>query len=69
MSSKENINKNPLLNINNIVPHCDHCKKCYHICGKELIRPLAFNYILCLDCKKIYKPELVHLYCKYFNED
>ncbi len=69
MSSKENINKNPLLNINNIVPHCDHCKKCYHICGKELIRPLAFNYILCLECKKIYKPELVHLFCKYCNED
>jgi hypothetical protein len=69
MSSKENINKNPVLNINNITPHCENCKTCYHTCGEELIRPLAFNYILCLNCKKIFKPELVHLFCKECNED
>ena len=50
----------------NYTPHCINTSKAYHTCGNELLRPQATStdYIFCLQCKKIFKPDQIHLLCK-----
>ena len=69
LSIGSNSNRFPPLNITDITPHCDITSKCYHTCGNELVYPQALNFILCLNCKVIFKPEQIHLFCKECNED
>ena len=69
MNSKNELNKFPPLEKKEIIPHCDKTSKCYHICGNELLYPEKLNYIICLHCKLIFKPEQIHLLCKECNED
>ena len=69
MNSKNELNKFPPLEKKEIIPHCDKTSKCYHICGNELLYPENLNYIICLHCKLIFKPEQIHLLCKECNED
>ena len=69
LSIGSNSNRFPPLNISEINPHCDITSKCYHICGNELVYPQSLNFILCLNCKVIFKPEQIHLFCKECNED
>ena len=69
MGTKDNSNRFPPLDINKIIPHCEKTSKCYHTCGNELLYPIGLNYIICLNCKKIFKPSQIHLLCKECNED
>ena len=69
MNLKNELNKFPPLEKKEIIPHCDKTSKCYHICGNELLYPEKLNYIICLHCKLIFKPEQIHLLCKECNED
>ena len=52
------------LDIQDYYPHCHLTSKAYHTCGNELFHPQNVDYIFCLHCKKIFKPEQIHLYCK-----
>lgn len=52
------------LEIQDFYPHCHLTSKAYHTCGNELFHPQNVDYLFCLQCKKIYKPEQIHLYCK-----
>ena len=61
--------KIPLLKIDEIFSHCEKCSKCYHTCGEILLKPSAFDFILCLKCKMVYKKDLIHLYCKECKEE
>ena len=67
--SKDRTHKIPSLKIDDIFSHCKECSKCYHTCGEVLLNPPAFDYIICLKCKMVYKKELIHLYCKECNEE
>ena len=69
MNSNSELNKFPPLKKKAIIPHCEKTSKCYHICGNELLYPENLNYIICLYCKLIFKPEQIHLLCKECNED
>ena len=69
LGNKDRTNKIPQLNIDDIFSHCKECSKCYHICGEVLLNPPAFDFIICLKCRMIYKKELIHLYCKECNEE
>ena len=61
--------KIPYLKIDEIFSHCEKCSKCYHTCGDILLKPSAFDFILCLKCKMIYKKDLIHLYCNECKEE
>ena len=61
--------KIPYLKIEEIFSHCEKCSKCYHTCGEILLKPSAFDFILCLKCKMIYKKDLIHLYCNECKEE
>ena len=52
---------------NNFYPHCNNCKEAFHTCGKKMFILNNLEYILCLNCKKIYHPNLIELYCKKCN--
>ena len=66
---KDRTHKIPSLKIDDIFSHCKECSKCYHICGDILLNPPAFDFIICLKCKMVYKKELIHLYCKECKEE
>ena len=66
---KDRTNKIPSLKIDDIFSHCKECSKCFHICGEVLLNPPAFDFIICLKCRMVYKKELIHLYCKECNEE
>ena len=59
----------PILDINTILAHCDKCYECYHICGEKLRLHKKLNLIVCSKCNQLYKPELIHLFCKECNEE
>ena len=61
--------KIPYLKIDDIFSHCEKCSKCYHTCGEILLKPSAFDFILCLKCKMVYKKDLIHLYCNECKEE
>ena len=69
LGNKDRTHKMPILKINDIFSHCKECSKCYHICGEILLNPLAFDYIICLKCRMVYKKDLIHLYCKECQEE
>ena len=66
---KDRSHKMPYLNIDDIFSHCEKCSKCYHTCGEILLKPTAFDFILCLRCKMVYKKELIHLFCNECKEE
>ena len=66
---KDRSHKMPYLNIDDIFSHCEKCSKCYHTCGEILLKPTAFDFILCLKCKMVYKKELIHLFCNECKEE
>ncbi len=51
-------------NGNNFYPHCNKNKEAIHSCGRKLFILNNYEYLLCLNCKKIYHPQLILLYCK-----
>ena len=59
----------PHLSKEEVIPHCNKTEKIYHLCGEELVKPLNFDYILCLNCKNIYKPTQIHCFCKECNKE
>ena len=63
LGTKDPTNKMHFLNIDDIFSHCKECSKCYHTCGEVLLKPTAFDFIICLKCRMVYKKELIHLYC------
>ena len=66
---KDRNHKMPFLKIEEIFSHCENCSKCYHTCGEVLLKPTAFDFIICLKCKMVYKKELIHLYCNECKEE
>ena len=48
----------------NYFPHCNNNKEPIHSCGRKLFILNNYEYLLCLNCKKIYHPNLILLYCK-----
>ena len=66
LGSNDNQNVVTKLEKQDYHPHCSHTSKAYHTCGNELLRPQATNidYVICLQCKMIFKPEQIHLYCR-----
>ncbi len=69
LGKKDRTNKIPFLKIDDIFSHCKECSKCYHTCGEVLLKPGAFDYIICLKCRMVYKKELIHLYCNECKEE
>ena len=69
LGKKDRNHKMPFLKIEDIFSHCENCSKSYHICGEVLLKPTAFDFIICLKCKMVYKKELIHLYCKECKEE
>ena len=69
LGSKDRTNKIPFLKIDEIFSHCKECSKCYHTCGEVLLKPAAFDFIICLKCRMVYKKELIHLYCNECKEE
>ena len=69
LGPKDTNKKIPILSIDDIFAHCKDCSKCYHLCGEELLRPVNFDFIICLKCKMIYKKSMIHLYCKECKEE
>ena len=69
LGNKDRTNKMPVLKINEIFSHCKECSKCYHTCGEVLLKPSAFDFIICLKCKMVYKKELIHLFCNECKEE
>ena len=69
LGNKDRTHKIPSLKINDIFSHCKECSKCFHTCGEVLLNPAAFDYIICLKCRMVYKKELIHLYCKECKEE
>ena len=59
----------PLLDINTIFAHCEKCYECIHLCGQKLYLIKDKNIIICLKCKKIYKSNMIHLWCNSCNEE
>ena len=69
LGAEDRTNKIPSLKIDEIFSHCKECSKCYHICGEVLLKPAAFDFIICLKCRMVYKKELIHLYCNECKEE
>ena len=69
LGTKDPTNKIHFLNIDDIFSHCKECSKCYHTCGEVLLKPTAFDFIICLKCRMVYKKELIHLYCNECKEE
>ena len=69
LGKKDRSHKMPFLQIEEIFSHCETCSKCYHTCGEVLLKPSAFDFIICLKCQMIYKKELIHLYCNECQEE
>ena len=59
----------PLLDINTIYAHCEKCYECIHLCGQKLYLIRDKNIIICLKCNKIYKSNMIHLWCNSCNEE
>ena len=51
----------------NFYPHCNKNKEPIHSCGRKLFILNNYEYLLCLNCKKIYHPNLILFYCKNCN--
>ena len=66
---KDRNHKMPFLKIDEIFSHCEKCSKCFHTCGEILLKPSAFDFIICLKCKMVYKKELIHLFCNECKEE
>ena len=49
----------------NFFPHCKYNKEPIHICGRKMFNLNNLEYLLCLNCKKIYHPQYFLLYCKH----
>ena len=69
LGKQDRNHKMAFLQIEEIFSHCESCSKCYHTCGEVLLKPRAFDFIICLKCKMIYKKELIHLYCNECKEN
>ncbi len=48
----------------NFYPHCNQNKEPIHSCGRKFFILNNYEYLLCLNCKKIYHPNLILFYCK-----
>ena len=59
----------PQLNINNIMAHCEKCYECVHICGQKLFQSKDKNFVICIKCNKIYKNNMIRLFCNSCNEE
>ena len=59
----------PLLDINTIYAHCEKCYDCLHFCGQKLYFIRDKKIIICLKCNKIYKSDMIHLWCNSCNEE
>ena len=59
----------PLLDINSIYAHCEKCYECSHLCGQKLYLIKDKSIVICLKCHKIYKNNLIHLWCNSCNEE
>ena len=69
-STKKNIGPFlPQLNINNIMAHCEKCYECVHICGQKLFQSKDKNFVICIKCNKIYKNNMIRLFCNSCNEE
>ena len=51
----------------NFYPHCNQNKEPIHSCGRKLFILNNYEYLLCLNCKKIYHPNLILFHCKNCN--
>ena len=69
LGNKDRCNKMTILELDSIFSHCKECSKCYHTCGEVLLNPKGFDYVICLQCKMVYKKEFIHLYCKECKEE
>ena len=65
LTNQIQLNKMSFLNIDYIEPHCSKTKNVLHICNEKLIKLNQENneFAICLKCKKIYKYDLIKLYC------
>ena len=52
-------------NGNNYVPHCNHHSEPIHSCGNKMFILDDLNYLLCLNCKKIYHSNFVLFHCNH----
>ena len=59
----------PLLDINTIFAHCEKCYECIHLCGQKLYFIKDKKIVICLKCNKIYKSNMIHLWCNSCNEE
>ena len=59
----------PPLNIDTILAHCQKCYDSLHTCGEKLYIIKDINIIICLKCNKIYKPDMIRLFCHSCNEE
>ena len=64
INSIESISACEKFNGTNFYPHCNKNKEPIHSCGRKLFILNNYEYLLCLNCKKIYRPKLILLYCK-----
>ena len=46
-------------------PHCKDNKEPIHICGRKMFNLNNLEFLLCLNCKKIYHPHFFLLFCKH----
>ncbi len=49
----------------NFYPHCKHNKEPIHTCGRKMFNLNNLEYLICLNCKKIYHSQYFLLYCKH----
>ena len=59
----------PLLDINTIFAHCEKCYESIHLCGQKLYFIKDKKIVICLKCNKIYKSNMIHLWCNSCNEE
>lgn len=57
----------------NYIKHCKESKVALHTCGNSLIqfndKQTSTSYILCINCKTIYKPTLIKLQCDNCDDE
>ena len=49
--------------------HCEKCYECVHICGQKLFQSKDKNFVICIKCNKIYKNNMIRLFCNSCNEE
>ena len=49
----------------NFYPHCKDNKEPIHTCGRKMFNLNNLEYLICLNCKKIYHSQYILLYCKH----